>query len=89
MIFHVFGALAEFERELIRERTNAGLKAARARGKRGGRPQKLMEKQIEIAQTLMKDPSVTIDAICKTLGVTRPTLYRYCPSPFTRKSLKK
>ncbi len=51
LIFHVFGALAEFERELIRERTNAGLYAARARGKRGGRPQKLTEKQIEIAQT--------------------------------------
>lgn len=86
LIFHVFGALAEFERELIRERTNAGLEAARARGKHGGRPQKLTEKQIEIAQTLMKDPTVTIDSICKTLNITRPTLYRYCPSPFARKN---
>jgi len=88
LIFHVFGALAEFERELIRERTNAGLQAARVRGKRGGRPQKLTEKQIEIAQTLMKDPTVTIDSICKTFNVTRPTLYRYCPSPFNRKNKK-
>ncbi|HEX8566550.1 MAG TPA: recombinase family protein [Pyrinomonadaceae bacterium] len=88
LIFHVFGALAEFERELIRERTNAGLLAARARGKQGGRPQKLSAKQIEIANTLVQDPTVTIDSICKTLGVSRPTLYRYCPSPFTRKNKK-
>ncbi len=85
LVFHVFGALAEFERELICERTNAGLKAARARGKQGGRPQKLTAKQIEIANTLMNDPTVSIDSICKTLGVSRPTLYRYCASPFSRK----
>ena len=89
LVFHVFGALAEFERELIRERTNAGLQAARARGKQGGRPRKLTAKQIEIAATLMRDPAVSIDSICRTLNVSRPTLYRYCPSPFTRKAQSK
>lgn len=87
LIFHVFGALAEFERELIRERTQAGLKAARARGKKGGRPNKLTPKQIEMAKTLMNDPNVTIESICQTLNISKPTLYRYCPSPFSdRKS---
>lgn len=88
LIFHVFGALAEFERELIRERTQAGLRAARARGKKGGRPNKLTSKQIEMAKTLMNDPNVTIESICRTLNISKPTLYRYCPSPFvsTRKS---
>ena len=85
LIFHVFGALAEFERELIRERTQAGLKAARARGRRGGRPNKLTPTQIEMAKTLMKDPKVTIDSICQTLKISKPTLYRYCPSPFAAK----
>lgn len=85
LIFHVFGALAEFERELIRERTQAGLRAARTRGKRGGRPPKLTPQQVEIAKTMMSDPSISIEAICKTLKITKPTLYRYAPSPFKRK----
>ena len=85
LVFHVFGALAEFERELIRERTNAGLKAARARGKQGGRPQKLTAKQIEQARAMMKDRNVTIDSICQTLKISKPTLYRYAPSPFVEK----
>jgi DNA invertase Pin-like site-specific DNA recombinase len=89
LIFHVFGALAEFERELIRERTNAGLKAARARGRQGGRPQKLSEKQIEQAKAMMRDPLISIDSICKTLNISRPTLYRYAPSPFARKAKTK
>ena len=79
LIFHVFGALAEFERELIRERTNAGLKAARARGRLGGRPPKLTSKQIEMAQRLLNDPSVIVAEVCRTLQVSRSTLYRYCP----------
>jgi len=79
LIFHVFGALAEFERELIRERTNAGLKAARARGRLGGRPPKLTSKQIEMAQRLLNDPSVSVAGVCHTLQVSRSTLYRYCP----------
>jgi len=67
LIFHVFGALAEFERELIRERTNAGLKAARARGRLGGRPPKLTSKQIEMAQRLLNDPLVSVAEVCCTL----------------------
>jgi DNA invertase Pin-like site-specific DNA recombinase len=78
LVFHVFGALAEFERELIRERTRAGLKAARSRGKLGGRPKKLSNKQIEMGQKLMKDPSNSIREICATLKISRATLYRYC-----------
>ncbi len=79
LIFHVFGALAEFERELIRERTNAGLKAARARGRLGGRPPKLTSKQIEMAKRLLNDPTVSVVEVCRTLQVSRSTLYRYCP----------
>jgi len=77
LIFHVFGALAEFERDIIRERTLAGLAAARARGRTGGRPRKLSKKQVEIAENLMKDVSIPIAEICETLGVSRATLYRY------------
>lgn len=79
LIFHVFGALAEFERELIRERTNAGLKAARTRGRLGGRPPKLTPKQIEMAKRLLNDPTVEVKEICQTLQISRSTLYRYCP----------
>ena len=88
LIFHVFGALAEFERELIRERTNAGLKAARARGRTGGRKQKLTPKQIEMAKAMVSDPNISISAICETLKISKPTLYRYAPSPFKRNTEK-
>jgi DNA invertase Pin-like site-specific DNA recombinase len=78
LIFHVFGALAEFERDLIRERTHAGLAAARARGRLGGRPKKLMEpKQLELARTLYDGGQTDIATICQTLGISRATLYRY------------
>jgi DNA invertase Pin-like site-specific DNA recombinase len=77
LVFHVFGALAEFERDLIRERTNAGLKSARTRGKMGGRPKALSDKQRQQAKALLKDPSISISEICKTLQVGRSTLYRY------------
>ena len=77
LIFHVFGALAEFERDIIRERTLAGLAAARARGRAGGRPRKLSKKQVEMAKTLMADPSRSIGEICETLSVSKATLYRY------------
>ena len=86
LIFHVFGALAEFERELIRERTQAGLKAARARGKQGGRPPKMTAAQVDMAKRLMADPDLSIERICQTLKIARSTLYRYCPSPFTPKA---
>ena len=77
LIFHIFGALAEFERDLIKERTNAGLQAARARGRRGGRPQVLTEKKVAIARTLYADKSNSIEDIRKTLNIGRTTLYRY------------
>lgn len=76
LIFHIFGALAEFEREIIRERTNAGLAAARARGRIGGRKPKLTSKQIELAKRMHADKSNDIDTICQTLGISRSTLYR-------------
>src|SRR4029453_13834501 len=67
LIFHVFGALAEFERDLIRERTQAGLQAARARGRKGGRPQSLDARKLAQARSLYKDPANTIADICATL----------------------
>src|SRR5438874_12261369 len=77
LIFHFFGALAEFERDLIRERTQAGLLAARARGRRGGQPKALTPKQAAIAQALYDDKTNAIADICKTLNISRATLYRY------------
>ena|SRR5438067_10105344 len=77
LVFHIFGALAEFERNLIRERTNAGLQAARARGRKGGRPKSLTGKKTAMAQALYNDKNNTVDEICKTLNISRATLYRY------------
>lgn len=77
LIFHIFGALAEFERNLIRERTMAGLKAARARGRVGGRPRKLDEKKTELAYRLYDEKNHTVIEICQMLGVSKPTLYAY------------
>jgi DNA invertase Pin-like site-specific DNA recombinase len=80
LIFHIFGALAEFERDIIRERTNAGLQAARARGRVGGRPKaKTLDtpKKVALAQSLYDDKINTIDEICKTLNISRATLYRH------------
>src|SRR3954467_10711021 len=77
LIFHIFGALAEFERNLIRERTNAGLAAARSRGIKGGRPKALTEKKVEMARKLYADKSNSIEEICKTLGISRMTLWRH------------
>lgn len=77
LIFHIFGALAEFERDIIRERTNAGLQAARARGRKGGRPKALTGKKVAMAQELYNNKLNAIADICKTLGISRATLYRY------------
>src|SRR5436189_906054 len=80
LVFHIFGALAEFERDIIRERTNAGLQAARARGRLGGRPKEKnlnTPKKVAMAQSLYDNKNNTIDEICKTLSVKRATLYRY------------
>src|SRR5207247_5343920 len=80
LIFHIFGALAEFERDIIKERTKAGLQAARARGRLGGRPKVTTlntPKKITLAQSLYDDKNNTIEEICKTLNISRATLYRY------------
>ncbi len=80
LIFHIFGALAEFERALIRERTKAGLAAARARGRKGGRPRVagLNDPQkIKLAMSLYNDKQNSVATICKLLKVSRATLYRY------------
>jgi DNA invertase Pin-like site-specific DNA recombinase len=76
LIFHIFGALAEFERNLIRERTQAGLLAARARGRRGGRPIVLTARQLSIAKALYSDKQHSIAEICRTLKISKATLYR-------------
>jgi DNA invertase Pin-like site-specific DNA recombinase len=75
--FHVFSALAEFERDLIRERTLAGLRAARARGIKGGRKREMTSDKVAMAAKLIQDKSIPIKDICKTLGISKPTLYRY------------
>src|SRR3954451_14779416 len=77
LFFHIFGALAEFERNLIRERTQAGLQAARARGRKGGRPKALDGKQRAMAVELYRSGKHTVDEVCRTVGITRPTLYAY------------
>src|SRR3989339_367820 len=76
LIFHVFGALAEFERDVIRERTNAGLQAARARGRHGGRPVTVDVKKIKLAKVMLKDRNNSIGEICRTVGISRTTFYR-------------
>jgi len=77
LIFHVFGALAEFERDIIRDRTNAGLTAARSRGRVGGRSRIMDTKKITYAKALMESEEYTVDDICSELGISRATLYRY------------
>jgi DNA invertase Pin-like site-specific DNA recombinase len=81
LVFHIFGALAEFERDIIRERTQAGLQAARARGHRGGRPKRQPStKKVAMAKALYADKTNSVGEICKTLGISRATLYRYINS---------
>ena len=77
LIFHIFGALAEFEHNLIQERTSAGLAAARARGRNGGRPLKLDEKKRELAIKLYNEKERSIKEICQIMGISKPTLYSY------------
>ena len=79
LIFHIFGALAEFERNIIRERTTAGLEAARARGRTGGRPRGLTDDQVAAARAMMRDPEITVARVAEHLGVGVSTLYRYLP----------
>jgi DNA invertase Pin-like site-specific DNA recombinase len=86
LIFHVFGALAEFERDLIRERTMAGLSAARARGRKGGRRPVLDDKQRLVLQSLAQDRANSPAIICATLGISRATFYRYAGPASARTS---
>lgn len=80
LTFHLFASLAEFERDIIRERTKAGLEAARARGRKGGRPKGLSKEAQDkamVAETLYKQGEMSITDICKHLGIARSTLYKY------------
>ena len=77
LVFHLFAALAEFERDLIRERTLAGLAAARARGRLGGRKAKLNASDIRQLKAMHKDHSISIGEICERFGIAKTTLYRY------------
>lgn len=77
LVFQIFGALAEFERNLIKERTNAGLAAARARGRLGGRKEKLTEKEVKIMLAMYQSREHEVGEICRTFKISRPTLYRY------------
>lgn len=77
LIFHIFGALAEFERNLIRERTYAGLQAARSRGRKGGRPKSLDADKRKLAVRLYDEKQHSINQICRMMGISKPTLYKY------------
>lgn len=76
LMFHVFAAMAEFERNIIRERTHAGLQAARARGRVGGRKRKLDDQQKKQIKALLRDPTITVSEIAQRYGVSRTTIYR-------------
>ncbi|HGC5539678.1 TPA: recombinase family protein, partial [Klebsiella pneumoniae] len=77
MVFGIFATLAEFERDLIRERTMAGLASARARGRKGGRKFALTKAQVRLAQAAMAQRDTSVSDLCKELGIERVTLYRY------------
>jgi DNA invertase Pin-like site-specific DNA recombinase len=79
LLFHLFGAIAQFERNLIRERTRAGLASARAKGKLGGRPAAMKAKDIAMAKALLSDPDITVKEVAVRLGVPVGTLYRHLP----------
>ena len=77
LVFGIFAALAEFERELISERTVAGLASARARGRKGGRPFKMTTAKLRLAMAAMGQPETRVGDLCLELGITRQTLYRH------------
>ena len=79
LVFHIFGSLAEFERSIIRERTRAGLDAARARGRKGGRPPALSEKDLIAAKALLANADITVEDVARRLKVAPSTLYRHFP----------
>ncbi len=76
LVFHLFSALAEFERDLIRERVQAGLKSARKRGRKGGRPP-ISEETKAMAQALLADKKLSVKQICGRLGIAKSTLYKH------------
>ena len=80
LVFHMFGALAEFERSLIRERTQAGLSAAKKAGRTGGRPPKLTDSDIQAAKAMLTNPDIGVASVAHRLGVSLATLYRYIPA---------
>ncbi len=88
LVFHIFAALAEFERNLIRERTNAGLAAARARGRLGGRKKSLNAKQRQQAVEMYERKNQTVKQICEMMNITKPTLYAYIREEQTSKKAK-
>jgi len=77
LVFHIFGALSEFERNLIRERSSAGVEAARSRGRQGGRPLKLKPEKRQLAVDLYQGQKHSIKQICEMVGISKPTLYKY------------
>jgi DNA invertase Pin-like site-specific DNA recombinase len=79
LVFHLFAALAEFERSVIRERTRSGLQSARRRGRLGGRPPALTSQDLAEAKALLRDPEITVAQVAKRLGVASSTLYRHLP----------
>ena len=81
LIFHIFGSLCEFERDLLRQRTLAGLAAARARGRIGGRPHSMDANQVDLARSLLATKRHSIRQVCDTIGVSKPTLYRSLRRP--------
>ena len=77
LVFHVFEAVAEFERDIIRERTMEGLEAARARGRKGGRKPIMDEKKLALASAMLKNREIPVREVCAAVGVSRSTLYRH------------
>jgi len=80
LVFYIFAALAEFERSIIRERTTAGLQAARERGRVGGRPPAMTSEDVAVARALLADPNITTKAVARRLGVAVSTLYKHLPA---------
>jgi DNA invertase Pin-like site-specific DNA recombinase len=77
LVFHVFGAVAEFEHDIIRERTMAGLEAARAHGRKGGRKPVMDQKKLALASAMLKNREIPVSEVCEAVGVSRSTLYRH------------
>ncbi|MEM6941553.1 MAG: recombinase family protein [Pseudomonadota bacterium] len=79
LVFTIFAGLAEFERSIIKERTRAGLDAARSRGRVGGRPRSVSDEDIAVAKALLKEPDITVRKVAERIGCSEATLYRYLP----------